>query len=95
MTMFFPSFSSLILTGGKTLIFPLSSEFKCPLPGLEYFASNRPLSPSHKKIEKKTGSSHGLCLDDLDIKTLLRDGDDDPDEQQQQDDGGGGGGEKV
>ncbi len=93
--MFFPSFSSLILTGGKTLIFPLSSEFKCPLPGWtrEYFASNCPLSPSHKKkIETKPGSSHGLCLDDLDIKTLLRDGDDDPDEQRQQDDGGG---EKV
>ena len=54
--MFFPSFSSLILTGGKTLIFPLSSEFKCPLPGWtrEYFASNCPLSPSHKKNRNKT-----------------------------------------
>ncbi len=53
--------------------------------------------PPTKKIEKtKPGSSHGLCLDDLDIKTLLRDGDDDADEQRQQDDGGGGGGgEKV
>ncbi len=50
------------------------------------------LSLPQKKIETKPGSSHGLCLDDLDIKTLLRDGDDDPDEQRQQDDGGG---EKV
>ncbi len=32
--------------------------------------------PHHPPTNLKTGSSHGLCLDDLDIKTLLREDDD-------------------